>query len=181
MDTKALYVTAVIIASISGGYYYYSGKGKKLDAASAQSMTYSAKGIHVLQTDDKGQLHVRATVDDIVQDMKLNTSELHNVNASMYSNNVVDSTFFARKGNGYNENEKIVLTGDVKATKISAQGEMVFHTDVLTGYPKLKTFETQKQVIVDSPSGQFVSQGMKSNWQQGQYEFFKIRGKYAPH
>jgi lipopolysaccharide export system protein LptC len=29
MDTKVLYVTAIAIAAVSGGYYYYSGKGKK--------------------------------------------------------------------------------------------------------------------------------------------------------
>ena len=31
MDTKVLYVVAVIVAAISGGYYFYSGKAKKLE------------------------------------------------------------------------------------------------------------------------------------------------------
>lgn len=43
MDTKVLYVTAIAIAAVSGGYYYYSGKGNKLETASARSMTYSAE------------------------------------------------------------------------------------------------------------------------------------------
>ena len=60
MDTKALYVTAVVVAAISCGYYWYGGKCKKLDADSAQSMTYSAEGIHFVQTDKNGQLYVLA-------------------------------------------------------------------------------------------------------------------------
>lgn len=179
MDTRVLYITAIIIAAISGGYYYYSGKGKKLDAASAQSMTYSAKGIHLLQTDERGLLYVKATVDDLEQDMKLKTSKLSNLNASMYNNNQVDSTFYAQKALGYDDNEKIVLTGDVKATTLGQQGEMVFRTTELIGYPKLGTMETTKQVTVDAPNAQFVSQGLQANLNEGQYEFSNIRGKYA--
>ena len=179
MDTRVLYITAIILAAMSGGYYYYSGKGKKLDAASAQSMTYSAKGIHVLQTDEKGLLYVKATVDDLEQDMKLETSKLSNLNASMYKNNQVASTFYAQKALGYDGNEKIVLTGDVKATTLGQQGEMVFRTTELIGYPKRGTMETTKQVTVDAPNAQFISQGLQANLNEGLYEFSNIRGKYA--
>lgn len=179
MDTRVLYITAIIIAAISGGYYYYSGKGKKLDARSAQSMTYSAKGIHLLQTDEKGLLYVKATVDDLEQDMKLATSKLSNLNASMYNNNQVDSTFYAKKALGYDDNEKIVLSGEVRATSLGQNGEMVFRTQELTGYPKLGTMETTKQVTVDAPNAQFVSQGLQANLNEGQYEFSNIRGTYA--
>ena len=81
MDTKVLYVTAVVIAAISGGYYYYSGKGKKLDANSAKSMTYTAEGIQLVQTDEKGNLYVRAQVDRLEQDLQRKTSTLSNLNA----------------------------------------------------------------------------------------------------
>lgn len=84
MDTKVLYVTAVVIAAISGGYYYYSGKGKKLDANSAKSMTYTAEGIQLVQTDEKGNLYVRAQVDRLEQDLQRKTSTLSNLNASMF-------------------------------------------------------------------------------------------------
>jgi lipopolysaccharide export system protein LptC len=181
MDTRVLYITAVIIASITGGYYYYSGKGKKLDANTAQSMKYSADGIHLLQTDDHGQLHVKATVDSLEQDMRDQTSTLNNLKASMFSANKVDSTFYAKQAHGYNDNEKVILTGDVTATRMTQQGEMVFRTDELTGYPKQKTFDTKHLVTVDSQNGQFVSQGLQANLNNGQYEFFNIRGKYAPH
>ncbi len=97
MDTKVLYVTAVVIAAISGGYYYYSGKGKKLDGNSAQSMTYSAEGIQLVQTDEKGNLYVRAQVDHLEQDLQRKTSKLSNLNASMFNQNQVDSTFLPKK------------------------------------------------------------------------------------
>ena len=70
--------------------------------------------------------------------------------------------------------------GDVVATKLLTQGQMECKTDELTSYPKTKQLETQRPVTVQSPSGQFVSQGLKANLNNGQYEFFKIRGKYAP-
>ncbi|OTG66473.1 LPS export ABC transporter periplasmic protein LptC [Acinetobacter silvestris] len=180
MDTKALYITAVVIAAISGGYYYYSGKGKKLDADSARNMTYSADGIHLLQTNEKGQLYVIAQVDHLEQDLRVKTSKLVNLNASMYRNNQVDSTFFAKEARSYNDNEKVVLTGQVQATKLGEQGKLVFVTDELTGYPKLHMLETKKLVNVNTPSAQFVSQGLKADLNAGQYEFFHIRGKYAP-
>lgn len=180
MDTRVLYVTAVVIAAISGGYYYYSGSGNKLDATSAQSMTYSAKGVHLLQTNEQGQLYVKATVDDLQQDMKNQTSVLNNLNASIFKAGQVDSTFHAKKVHGYDDNEKVVLTDDVKATQHGPQGQIVFTTDELTAYPDQRTVETKNQVVVDAPNGQFISQGLQADLNKGQYEFFNIRGKYAP-
>ena len=180
MDTKALYVTAVAIAAIGGGYYYYSGSGKKLDVDSSQSMKYSAEGIQLVQTDEKGNLHVRAHVDHLEQDLQRKTSQLSNLNASMFQNNQVDSTFFAKEARGFNDNEKVILTGDVKATKIGDGGTMVFLTDELTGYPKQRLFETNHQVTVNAPDAEFISQGLKADLNQGQYEFAHIRGKYVP-
>ncbi|EZQ10656.1 LPS export ABC transporter periplasmic protein LptC [Acinetobacter sp. Ver3] len=180
MDTKVLYITAVIVAAISGGYYYYSGKGKKLEGSSAQSMTYSAKNINLLQTDEKGMLYVKATVDELNQDMKQKTSSLQNLNASMFTDNVEDATFYAKQAHGFNDNQKIVLSGDVVATKQGEMGKMVFRTDALTGYPKTRKLETSEQVTVQTPNADFVSQGLEADLNEGQYDFKNIRGKYAP-
>lgn len=180
MDTKALYVTAVVIAAISGGYYYYSGKGKKLDADSARNMTYSAEGIHLLQTNEHGHLYVRAQVDHLEQDLQQKSSKLVNFHASMYSNDQVSSTFFAKEAHGFNDNEKVILKGQVQATQFGEQGNLIFNTDELTGYPKTRLLETSHQVLVNAPNGQFTSQGLKAYLNEGQYEFFNIRGKYAP-
>ena len=180
MDTKVLYLTAIAIAAISGGYYYYSGKGNKLEVDSARSMTYSSEKINLTQTDDEGNLYVRAQVDRLEQDMQKQTSKLTNLNASMYKNGAVDATFYAKVANSYDDNERIVLSGDVLAIKLMQQGKMQFRTQELTGYPKTREIETNKQVIVQSPQAEFVSQGLKANLNDGQYEFFNIRGKYEP-
>lgn len=70
MDTRVLYVVAILIAALSGGYYYFSGKGKRLEVNSGRNMTYSAKGIHLTQTDEQGNLYVKAKVDRLEQDMQ---------------------------------------------------------------------------------------------------------------
>ena len=180
MDTKALYIIAVVIAAISGGYYWYGGKSKKLDASSAHNMTYTAENIHLVQTDEHGALYVRAKVDHLEQNLQNDTSKLTNVDASMYKDNVVDTTFYAQYAHGYDDNNKVVLTGQVKATKISEQGLMVLETEKMTAFPKLRTLETSSQVTVNSPNAQFISQGLNADLNQGQYEFFNIRGKYEP-
>ena len=180
MDIKVLYVIAVASAAVSGGYFYYSGKGKKLDVNSAQSMNYSAEGIQLIQTDEQGNLYVRAQVDHLQQDLNNKTSKLTNLNASMFHQNQVDSTFFAQKVDGSNDNEKVILSGQVKATKIGENGTIVFLSDELTGYPQKRMFETTHQVTVNTPDAEFVSQGLKADFNQGQYEFAHIRGKYVP-
>ncbi len=181
MDTKVLYVVAILVAALSGGYYYYSGKAKKLDVDSAKNMTYSAQGVHLTQTDEQGNLYIRAEIKQLQQDMQQKTSRLDQLNAVMYKQGKPDATFYSKQANGFDDNSKIVLLGDVIATKLSEQGnKLEFRTDELTGYPKTGQLETQHQVTVQSPNSEFVSQGLKANLNNGQYEFFKVRGKYAP-
>ena len=97
MDTRVLYLTAIIIAAISGGYYYYSGKGNKLQTDSARSMTYSANNINLTQTDEKGMLSVRAQVDQLEQNLQLETSSLKNLQATTYKDGQVDATFLPNR------------------------------------------------------------------------------------
>lgn len=180
MDTRLLYISAVIIATLSGGYYYYSGKSEKLNAITANNMTQAADGIHVLQTNEQGNLSLRAQMDHAEQNAQDKSSKFKNMSASTYQNDQVDSTFVAKEGHGFDDNAKVILTGDVKATKIGQFGQMVFTTEELTIFRDTRLLETKHQVQVNSPDGQFVSQGLKANLNQGQYEFFNIRGKYAP-
>jgi len=49
MDTKVLYVTAIILAAISGGYYYFSGSGNKLQVDAARSMKSTAENINLMK------------------------------------------------------------------------------------------------------------------------------------
>jgi len=177
MDTRLLYILAVVIATVSGGYYYYSGKSTKLAANAAHSMTQSADGIQVLQTDDQGALSLRAQVDHAEQNIQNKTSKFIHLNASMYRDNQVNSTFSAKQGLGFNDNAKMILSGDVQATQQGQHGEMVFNTDELTFYRDTRLLETKLPVQIDSPNGQFVSQGLKADLNQGQYEFFNIQVK----
>ncbi|MPW44527.1 LPS export ABC transporter periplasmic protein LptC [Acinetobacter guerrae] len=180
MDTRVLYIVAIAIAAVSGGYYYYSGKANRLEADSSRNMTYSVQGINLTQTNDQGHLYIRAQVDRLEQNMQQQTSKLENLHASMYQNGQVNATFFSKVANGYDDNEKVILSGDVVATKLAEKGEIVFRTDELTTYPKTKMIETTHQVDVQSSQASFVSNGLKANLENGQYEFFNIRGKYAP-
>lgn len=180
MDTRVLYITAIAIASVSGGYYYFSGKGQKLQVDSSRSMNYSAENIYLTQTDEQGHLYVRAQVDRLEQNLKQDTSKLENLQASTYKDGKVDATFHAQVAEGFNDNEKVVLSEQVVATKLMQSGQMQFKTPALTAYPKTREIETDQQVNVVTPQAEFVSQGLKANLNDGQYEFFSIRGKYEP-
>ena len=180
MDTKVLYVTAIAIAAVSGGYYYYSGKGKKLETDASRSMTYTAEQIHLTQTDEQGNLYVRAQIDRLEQDMQQKTSKLENLNASMYKAGEVDATFYSKQAQGFYDNEKVVMSDQVLATKLLKQGKLTLETAELNVFPKTREINTDKQVVVQSPQADFISQGLKANLNDGQYEFFNIRGKYEP-
>lgn len=180
MDTKVLYVTAITLAAISGGYYYYSGSGKKLEVDAGSSMKSTAENVNLTQTNEQGQLTVRAKVDRLEQDMQKQTSKLENLNASMYKDGKVDVTFTAHLANGYEDNTRVVLSQGVKATKMLQNGQLQLVTNELTGFPKTREIETDKTVQVSSPQAEFISQGLKANLNDGQYEFFNIRGKYEP-
>ncbi len=179
MDIKVLYVVAVVVMSITGGYYYYSGSAEKLQTEN-QSMTYAAKGIVLTQSDKQGKLYLRANVDEIKQNVKTQTSDMHNLKAVMYKNGQVDTSFSAGSGQGLNDNSRIILKGNVVASKQSIQGQTIIKTDQLYGYLATRIIETKSPVTIIYPRSQFVSQGLKANLDTGQYEFFNIRGKYAP-
>lgn len=178
MNNATLYGLAIVIAGVVGAYYYYSGEREKLNVQKRSNMMYATEQVRLLQTDEHGQLAVQATVGSLQQDLKTQRSEMSNVQANMYKNQQVDSTFIANKVQGYDDNQKIVLTDQVIATKNSEHGQMQFKTDELTAYPKQRLIETSHQVVVQSPQASFSSQGLKADLNAGQYEFYSIRGLY---
>lgn len=180
METKNLYVIALVIATISGGYYYFSGNSKKLDNESAGNTTYAAKEVKITQTDTKGLVSVRASVDEATQDKIHGNSELKDLHATTYLQGQPDTVYSALRADGFDDNQKIILSGGVTANKNTPQGIMIIKTDQLTGYPKTKMVETDRIVTVDSPQSKFISHGLKADLNSGQYEFFNIRGNYAP-
>ena len=179
MDTKKLYVAALIIVAISSGYYYLGGKGKKLEVDSSKSMTYSAEVINLTQTDEKGLVSLKAQADRLEQDMQKHTAHLDNLHAYTFQNARPDGTFYAKVANSYDDNAKVIMSDEVVATRLLESGEkMVFKTNELTGFPKTRELQTDKQITVESPQANFISHGMKANFNNGQYEFFNIRGTY---
>lgn len=180
METKHLYAVALVIVSISGGYYYFSGKGNKLQDGTAQNMSYVANDVKIRQTDEKGLVAVEASVQNAIQNQENGTTQLNNFHATTYSSGQTDTIYSAKQANGYDNNQKIILTGEVVAQKTTPQGMMNFSTDELIGYPKTKIVETDHVVHVDSAQSNFISKGLKADLNTGQYEFFNIRGNYAP-
>lgn len=180
MDTKVMYITAVVIASVAGAYYYYSGSGKKLETLDARNVSFTAKQIKLTQTKDNGELDLTADVEELTQWMQTNESKLTHLNVQMYNQGKVDSTFWAKQAYGYDDNARVVLSGEVIAKKWSQSGLIQFETEKLTGFPKDKYVETDVAVNVTTPQASFVSQGLKADLADGQYEFFNIRGNYAP-
>lgn len=180
MDTRVLYVTAVVIAAISGGYYYYSGKQGQLTVNANQNMSYAARNIQLTQTDEMGQLYLRAKVERLQQDRQKQSLELNQLHAQMYENGQINASFYAKKANGYDDNDTLVLSEDVKAIRQLPNGQMQLDTTQLTIYPKRRELQTEQRVVVKSPQAEFVSQGLKANLNQGQYDFFNIRGTYEP-
>ena len=71
MDTRVLSIVAVVVAAISGGYYYYSGKAKTRHWFCEEYDIFSA-GRPLTQTDDQGNLYIRAEVRQLEQDMQQN-------------------------------------------------------------------------------------------------------------
>ncbi|OTG88325.1 LPS export ABC transporter periplasmic protein LptC [Acinetobacter sp. ANC 4558] len=180
MDTKNLYITALIVGALSAGYYYYSGKSKKLDVDSARNVTYVAEKINLTQTNEKGQVYIQAQADRLVQDESKGTSQLDNFHAQSYQNGVMDGTFYAKVAYGYDDNQRVVLSDQVLVTRLLPNGKMTLTTTELTGFPETKEIETDKQVVIDSPQSKLISQGLKANLENGQYEFFSVRGTYEP-
>ena len=176
IDTKNLYIIALVVGSFS----YYSGKSNKLEVDSARNMTYSAEKINLIQTNEQGQVSVKAQVDRLMQDDLKHTSQFDNLNAQTYENDKVDGTFYAKVAYGYDDNQRIVLSDQVIATRFLPSGKMILTTTELTGFPKTKEIETDKQVMIDSPQSKLISQGLKANLNSGQYELFSVRGTYEP-
>lgn len=182
MDTRLLYCIALVIAVISGAFYYYSGKSARLQAEKNQNLSYTATKVNILQTDVTGALASKTSADHLQYWIESKQSELKVLNATWYQNNQPYATFKANQAVGTNDNAIVTLSGDIVAHKLPFQNQpaMTFTTASLTGYPKEHRVETKAPILIQSPSGQFTSQGLTANLLEGQYNFFHIRGQYAP-
>ncbi len=182
MDTRLLYVIALGIAVVSGLFYFYSGKSAHLNAENNQDLSYNATNIHLLKTTETGQLEATTTASKLQHWEQEDRSELVQLQSTWYQQGQPTATFNADKATGYNDNSKVILSGNVRAKRLANDGQpaITFTTNQLTGYPKQNRIETDQPVLIQTNQGQFSSQGLNANLDQGQYNLFRIRGQYAP-
>lgn len=182
MDTRLLYAIALGIAVLSGLFYYYSGKTEALSAKQNQDVSYSATNIYLIKTNETGQLSGTTNADRLQHWEVGGLSQLDNLQTTWYEDGTAYATFKADKALGYNDNEKVILTGHVSAHRLATDGTngITFNTTQLTGYPKQKRIETDQPVLIQTNQGQFSSQALKADLNEGQYNLYRIRGQYAP-
>ncbi len=182
MDTRLLYVIALGIAVLSGLFYFYSGKSDSLTTKQNQDVSFSATKIYLIKTNETGQLSATTNADQLRHWEQGNLSKLDKLKTTWYQQGKPYATFSADQALGYNDNEKVILTGNVIAHQLADNGSsgITFTTNQLTGYPREKRVETDQAVLIQTDQGQFKSQSLKADLNEGQYNFYRIRGQYAP-
>lgn len=182
MDTRLLYMIALVFVTVVGSFYYFSGKSKNLEANNNQNLNSTAHNIYVIQTSDNGQLYATTKIATMTQWMQQDRAEVKDIQGTLYEKGQPSTTFNADQGIATNQYTNMTLLGHVVVNKLN-NGEapsITFNTDRLEGNTKTNQIHTDRPVLVNSPQAQFTSQGLKANLTTGQYDFFAIRGKYDP-
>lgn len=182
MDTRLLYTIALVIATVVGSFYYFSGKSKKLETAGNQNLNSTAENIQVIQTSENGQLYAKATAKHLTQWMQDNRAEIEQIQGILYENGRQNATFHADKSIVTNDYQNVELIGNVLISKFADKDtpSISFTTDQLYGDTKTNQIKTNRPVNITSPQATFQSQGLEANLSTGQYDFFSIRGMYDP-
>lgn len=182
MDTKVLYPLSIVIASVVGGFYYYSGDSQKLSVPSNRDLSSTASNIQITQTNEQGHLYAKAHIKEMTQWMQSNQAKLEQVQGTLYQNGQPNAIFHSDQALATNEYQQVELVGNVALSKLNDQQQplITFKTDQLQGDTKTNQIKTDRLVSITNPQAQFTSQGLKVNLISGQYEFFTIRGKYDP-
>ena len=182
MDTRLLYLIAVVLAAYSGWYYWQSGEQVQLDAALSQGIAYSARDIRLLQTDEQGQLQATTQAAELRHFGATDRTELDQIDSIWYQQGQQRAVLTARHAELSEQNQKIILNGGVQIRHINPtnQQETRFNTSQLVGYPKTRQIETDQPVQVTSSQGKIDSQGLRANLSEGDYQLQRIRIEYAP-
>lgn len=182
MDTRLLYLLAVVLVSYSGWYYWHSGEQVRFDADLQRGIAYSAREVKLLQTDAQGQLQATTEAVELRHFGVTEHSELDQINSVWYQSGQPRVFLNAAAAKLTDQNRKIELTGGVQITHINPtnQQETRFNTSQLIGYPKTRQIETDQPVQVTSAQGLINSQGLRADLSQGDYQLNRIRIEYAP-
>ena len=182
MDTRLLYLIAMVLAAYSGWYYWQSGEQVQIDAALRQGIAYSASDIQLLQTDEQGQLQATTRAAALRHFGATNETELDQIDSVWYQNGQPRVYLQAAYATLSQQNQKVRMHGGVQARHINPtnQQETRFRTAQLIGYPKTRLIETDQPIQVNSAQGLIRGLGLRADLSQGDYQLDRIRIEYAP-
>lgn len=182
METKGLYLLALVFVIAIGSFYYFSGKAEHNQTASASNYASEADQIQVIQTNETGQLKMTASIQRATQSMQTGTAELHGIRGVMYQQGEKDLIFAAERSKADQEFQHIELFDKITLSRLSGQTtpSTTFYTDYLQADTKTQQIETNSPVQIQSVQANLTSQGLKADLSTGEYALFNIRGQYAP-
>ena len=182
MDTRLLYLIALLVVACSGWYYWHSGQQSQLEYSLDRGIAYSARDLQLLQTDAQGQLEATTRALELRHFGREDRTELDQIESIWYQNRQQRAFLVAKQAELTDQNQKILLKGAVQIRHINPinQQETRFSTTQLIGYPKTRLIETDQPVQVLSPQGLIQSQGLRADLSQGDYQLQRIRINYAP-
>ena len=179
-DSRVVYLVAIIIAVAVGSFYYYSGKSHRLDSKNNSQVSSSAQGLQLLQTNERGQLAIKAQVGSIEQWAHQDKTVAQQIEGISYQNGQADLHFNAQHASSADNFNHVLLNGGVKVERFHPVSPVSFDTQSLTIDTKTKHISTNDQVLLHSHQSQLKSQGLYADLAKGDYQLFKIRGLYAP-
>lgn len=181
MSTRLLYLLALGFISIAAVFYMFNREQTQQAIASHSEVDYSASTIVGLQTDDQGLIQNKLQANTLRHYPQGDRIELDQLTSVWYKLGQPQTQLNADKGVSLKNNDKVILTGHVHVQQLatSSHAETNLYTTELNGYPKTKKVDTDMQVTVESSQSKLVSQGVRADLNNGQYEFFKPRGIYV--
>lgn len=186
-ESKWLYLIALLLAAAVAAFYYFSGKGRNLDSVATNQLSSSAAQLEVTQTDEQGQLALKAHIDQVTQwSNEAERTLAQNVMGQTYQHGRPDLSFSAQQASSTDHYRYVKLEHGVKlsrqgqATPSADRQTIQLETEQLSADTKSQQIMTQSPVLVQTPQAQFTANGLHADLAQGHYEFSKIRGSYAP-
>ncbi|MFB2538539.1 MULTISPECIES: LPS export ABC transporter periplasmic protein LptC [unclassified Acinetobacter] len=182
METRGLYVLAVLFVAVVGGFYYFSGQDESQSTASNQNYSSEAKNIRVIQTNEQGQLQLTANIGEATQSMQTGETNLQGIRGELYDQGQKDVVFSADRSRADKDFIKVELFNNITVSRLAKQDtpSSTFYTDYLQSDTKTQQIETQHPVQLHTAQAELNSQGLKANLRTGDYELYSIRGQYVP-
>ena len=181
MSTRLLYLLAIGFISVAIVFYLFNREKTQQVAVSHSEVDYSATNLVGLQTDDQGLIQNQLYADNLRHYPQGDRMQMDRISSVWYKVGQPQTKLSADQGVSLQNNDKVILTGHVHVQQLAtpAHAETNLYTTELNGYPKTKKVDTDHAVTVQSAQSKLVSQGVRADLNNGQYEFFKPRGIYV--